>query len=251
MCEMKFFRDDLKRAFKAKGFWVAMVLLSIVLIRAIWINTVLDGSVSTYEIISVAMALSGFTPFAAIFPVLGYSVVFCEEYNSGYLKMITSRMSWKKYGVVRIITVGITGGMIIAVPFMMVCIIGYVCGVHGMPQNGMFAGTDIQYLIENYGDAYILTGKVILGFLFGTMWALVGLGFSVWFCNRYVALIVPFILYEVMWILLYKVPYLNPIYLIRGDDLGSYLLSGVMELMYTMVASIFVWVGLKKRVYYE
>ena len=54
-----------------------------------------------------------------------------------------------------------------------------------------------------------------------------------------------------MWILLYKVPYLNPIYLIRGDDLGSYLLSGVMELMYTMVAIIFVWVGLKKRVYYE
>lgn len=248
---MKFFQDDVERAFKTKGFWVAIVLLSIVFIHAIRLNTNLDGSVSTYEIISVAMGLSGFTPFAAIFPVLGYSVVFCEEYHSGYLKMITSRMSWKKYGIVRIISVGVSGGIIIAIPIMMVCIIGYICGVHGMPQNGLYAGTHIQYLIENYGDAYLLIGKVILGFIFGALWALVGLGISVWFCNRYVALIAPFILYEVMWILLYKVPYLNPIYMIRGDDLGSYFFSGIMELIYTIVAILFVWAGLLRRVHYE
>lgn len=83
--------------------------LSGLFIHAIRANTNLDGSVSTYEIISVAMALSGFTPFAAIFPALGYSVVFYEEYHSGYLKMITSRMSWKRYGINRIIAVAVSG----------------------------------------------------------------------------------------------------------------------------------------------
>lgn len=244
-------KQDMIRAFRTKGFWVAIIFLSGLSIHAIRANTNLDGSVSTYEIISVAMALSGFTPFAAIFPALGYSVVFCEEYHSGYLKMITSRMSWKRYGINRIIAVAVSGGVVIALPIMMVCIIGYIFGTHGMPQNGLFAGTHIQYLIEYYGDIYLLTGKVILGFLFGAMWALAGLGFSVWFCNRYVSLIAPFILYEVMWILLYKIPVLNPIYMVRGDDLGSYFLSGVMEIMYILISLVFIWTGLKRRIYNE
>lgn len=100
-------KQDMIRAFRTKGFWVAIIFLSGLFIHAIRANTNLDGSVSTYEIISVAMALSGFTPFAAIFPALGYSVVFCEEYHSGYLKMITSRMSWKRYGINRIIAVAV------------------------------------------------------------------------------------------------------------------------------------------------
>ena len=78
-----------------------------------------------------------------------------------------------------------------------------------------------------------------------------GLGFSVWFCNRYVSLIAPFILYEVMWILLYKIPVLNPIYMVRGDDLGSYFLSGVMEIMYILISLVFIWTGLKRRIYNE
>ena len=83
------------------------------------------------------------------------------------------------------------------------------------------------------------------------MWALAGLGFSVWFSNRYVSLIAPFILYEVMWILLYKIPVLNPIYMVRGDDLGSYFLSGVMEIMYILISLVFIWTGLKRRIYNE
>lgn len=248
---MAILKQDMVRAFRTKGFWIAIVLLCVIFIHAIRLNTNLDGSVSTYEIISVAMGLSGFTPFAAIFPVLGYSVVFCEEYHSGYLKMITSRTSWKNYGRIRIISVAVSGGIVIAIPIMLVCIIGYIFGIHGMPQNGLYAGTHIQYLIENYGDAYLLIGKVVLGFLFGAMWALVGLGFSVWFCNRYVSLIAPFILYEVMWILMYKIPYLNPIYMIRGDDLGSYFLSGIMEIMYILISLVFVWGGLRRRIYDE
>lgn len=101
-------KQDMIRAFRTKGFWVAIIFIR-AFIHAIRANTNLDGSVSTYEIISVAMALSGFTPFAAIFPALGYSVVFCEEYHSGYLKMITSRMSWKRYGINRIIAVAVSG----------------------------------------------------------------------------------------------------------------------------------------------
>lgn len=247
----KFLIYDVKRAFQQKGFWIAILLLLIIYIHAIRINTHLEGSVSTYEIISVAMALSGFTPFAVVFPVLGYSVVFCEEYHSGYLKMITSRIDWKMYGITRIFSVGFTGGIIITVPIAAVCSIGYFWGIHGMPSNGLYEGTMMQYYLEHYGDWYILTGKIVLGFLFGVLWALVGMAFAVWICNRYVALIAPFVLYEIMWITLYKYPFLNPIYLIRGDDLGSYPLSALMELIYIVITISVIWIGLRKRVHYE
>ena len=49
-------------------------------------------------------AASGFTPFAAIFPGLAYASAFCEEYSSGYIKMIYSRMRLKKFALTRIIT---------------------------------------------------------------------------------------------------------------------------------------------------
>lgn len=73
-----------------------------------------------HEIIIDAMALSGFGPFAAVFPSLGYSSRFCEEYGSGYLRMITSRTSWKSYARTRMITVGFSGGVTVGFPFLFV-----------------------------------------------------------------------------------------------------------------------------------
>lgn len=249
-----FFEQDMKRAFLNIGFFIAVICLLAIFIHAIQININFEGSPSTYEIISVAMSLSGFSPFAAVFPVLAYSVSFCEEYCSGYLKMITVRTKWKCYGWIRIITTGLSGGTIIALPFTVVCAIGYLFGVHGvggLKEGGLYYGTRMWYYLEQYGDWYILVGKVILGFLFGFLWALVGMAFAVWSCNRYVALIAPFILYEIMWITFYNIPFLNPIFLFKGDNLQSYIVSGLMETMYIMITIGVIWLGLRKRVHYE
>lgn len=62
-------------------------------------------------------AASGFCPFAAIFPGLAYATAFCEEYSSGYLKMIYSRMSPVKFGLTRIVTTALSGGVMLAIPF--------------------------------------------------------------------------------------------------------------------------------------
>ena len=60
-------------------------------------------------------AASGFCPFAAIFPGLAYATAFCEEYSSGYLKMIYSRMSPVKFGLTRIVTTALSGGVMLAI----------------------------------------------------------------------------------------------------------------------------------------
>lgn len=248
---MGFFKNDLRRALGNRGVVFSVLILTYILVRGIWINTYFYKGISTYEIIANAMSLSGFSPFAVIFPVMGYATTFCEEYRSGYLRMIFSRITWKKYSILRMITTGISGGIIIALPFSVVCGIGYYFGTPGMPVNGLYAGTKMQYYLENYGDWYILIGKVILGFLFGMLWALIGLAFSVWSCNRYIAIFGPFILYEMMWLFLYRVRFLNPIFLIRGDSLNSYPLSGLMEMLYILITIFIIYFGLKRRIRYE
>ena len=126
----------------------------------------------------------------------------------------------------------------------------YLCGVPGIPtgsDEGLMAGTALMYYIETYGEWYIFLWKVLLGFLFGCIWALIGLVFAVWFLNKYVALIAPFVLYEAMWLLLGNIPVLNPIWLMRGDDLNNYPLSGFMECLYILLAAVLVMKGLKRR----
>lgn len=248
---MKFAVQDAKRALTCKGNMVACFALCVIFIHAIRTNVNLDEPVNTYEIIVAAMALSGFTPFAAVFATMGYACRFCDEYHSGYIQMIISRDGWKKYGIIRMITTGVAGGVTISIPFFLVCVFAYVYGTHGMIHNMVYVGKRAEYYLENYGDIYVLGCKVLLGFIFGATWALVGMAFSVWFCNRYVSLIAPFVLYDIMWLMLYNVRIINPIFLIRGDDLNSYPLSICMEIVYLMLAVGIMWLGLYRRMQNE
>lgn len=244
-----FFLQDLKRSFLNRGFFAGLFVVTWILVSAAF-HAPLDRSRSAYFIIVEVFAASGFTPFAAIFPGLAYASVFCEEYSSGYIKMIYSRMLPRKFALTRIVTVALSGGTMLAIPFIIVLGIAYCFGIPGIPagtDDGFMAGTALVFYIESYGEWYIFLWKVILGFLFGCIWALAGLAFAVWIPNKYVALIAPFVLYEAMWLALGEMSALNPIYLMRGDDLNNYPLSGFIECMYILLVSFVIMRGLKRR----
>lgn len=245
-----FFLQDIKRSFCNKGFVIGLLVLSGLLLKAACLDSPIDGSRSSYYVMANAFAASGFSPFAAVFPALAYASDFCEEYQSGYLRMVFSRMKPERYGRVRILSVALSGGVMMAIPIGLVCIIALQCGIPGVPKGsdeGMLDKMVMLTYIEKYGDWSVAAGKVILGFLFGCVWALVGLAFAVWIPNRYVALIAPFVLYESMWIGFNEIPLLNPIRLLRGDDLNSYPLSMAMECVYLALAALIVIVGIKRR----
>ncbi len=245
-----FFVQDLKRSFLNPGFFVGLMLVTAVLLNAVVTLSPLDGSRSSYYILFNAFGASGFGPFAPIFPVLAYAADFCGEYQSGYYRMIFSRMGPVRFERIRICTVALSGGVMFAVPIAIVCLMAYTMGVPGVPEGpdeGMLSGMILLTYITKYGDWYIGVGKTILGFLFGAIWALAGLAFAVWIPNRYVALIAPFVLYESMWIGLDKVPLLNPIRLYRGESLGSYPLTALMECVYLAAVIFVIMAGLIRR----
>ncbi len=245
-----FFWKDMKRSFLNVGFFVGMASVAALLLTAVITGAPLDRTRSSYYILANVFAASGFGPFAAVFPVLAYATRFCEEYQSGYYRMIFSRMSPTRFGRIRICSVALSGGVMLAVPIASACIMAYILGVPGVPQGsdeGLLDGTIILTYIVKYGDWYIAIGKTVLGFLFGCVWALVGFAFAVWIPNRYVALIAPFVLYESLWIALYQIIWLNPIFLLRGDDVGSYPLAAGVECVYIIAVSTVIMAGLVRR----
>lgn len=245
-----FFWKDMKRSFLNAGFFTGMALVAILLVAAVVTGAPLNRTRSSYYILFNVFGASGFGPFAAVFPVLAYGTNFCEEYQSGYYRMIFARMSPARFGGIRIINVALSGGIMMAVPIGAACILAYRFGIPGVPQGsdeGLLDGTVMLTYVMKYGDWYVAAGKITLGFLFGCVWALMGFMFAVWIPNRYVALIAPFVLYESMWIALDGIVWLNPIRLLRGDDVGSYLLAAGVECVYIIVVSVVIVAGLVRR----
>lgn len=248
-----FFIQDIKRSFLNKGFLIGLFMVTGMLLKAVFESS-LDGTRSSYDIVVNFSATSGFGPFAGVFPALAYASIFCEEYQSGYIRMIFARMRPVKFGILRMISVALSGGTMLAIPIGISFIIALNCGIPGIPQGcdqSLLDKSEMLSYLEKYGDWSIAVGRVMLAFLFGCAWALVGLAFAVWISNRYVALIAPFVLYESLWMALYDVPILNPIRLLRGEgcNAGVYTYPICMAVLcvYLLLAALIVIMGIKRR----
>ncbi|MCI8895654.1 MAG: hypothetical protein HFI41_13620 [Lachnospiraceae bacterium] len=252
---MKFLCEDMKRGFANPGFFAGILGLGALLGYNFMTESLHSGS-SYYAIVNI-LAASGFNVFLPVFPVLGYASRFCGEYESGYYRLILARMRWQKFVRVRITSVALSGGAIVAIPYLLICLaavylqapeIGDVnaLGLDASGVNILRVETELEMVVigRTYGVGVMVAVKVLLGFLFGAAWALVGLAFAAWFPNKYVSLIAPFVLYEALYILMPS--QLNPSCLVRGDDAG-HLLSAVMECVWLFAAAAAAMAGFRRR----
>lgn len=89
------------------------------------------------------------------------------------------------------------------------------------------------------GGRLILALKAILLFLFGVMWSEFSLLISQLVRNRYAAFVLPFIIFEMLWLIVGGSIF-NPIFLIRGDFENTYPLCTpyVVDIFYITVLVI-------------
>lgn len=251
----KFLRQDIKRSFLNMGFAAGVCGLGALLAYNYVTESLHSGS-PYYAIINI-LAASGFVVFLPVFPVLGYASDFCGEYESGYYRLILSRMKPREFARTRIISVALSGGAIVAIPYLLICLVAVYLEIPGLADvnsaglnpsgvNVIRVDADIEMVRIGltYGIGAMVAVKILLGFLFGAAWALVGLAFAVWMPNKYVSLIAPFVLYESLFILM---PHkLNPGWLVRGDDAG-HLFSVLMECVWLSAAAAAAMAGFKRR----
>ena len=252
---MKFQWMDVRRSFANPGFFAGVCGLEVLLAYNFVTESFHSGS-PYYAIVNI-LASSGFTVFLPVFPVLGYAARFCGEYESGYYRLILARMKPKRFARIRIISVALSGGVIVALPYLLVCLWAVYLespgvadanslGLDAWGVNVLRVETNIEMVVigQTYGLGAMVAVKVLLGFLFGAAWALVGLAFAVWMPNKYVSLIAPFVLYESLYILMPNC--LNPAVLVRGDDAG-HLLSIGAECVWLLAAAAAAMAGFRRK----
>lgn len=140
----------------------------------------------------VAHSQSGFALFAPIFAVVPCVTIFCDDYTSGYIKSILSRSSKRKYIRECINCCSITGGLAVFLP-------DFFCGLTFLTAADPHIQNEYNSSYALYsGIEYIWEGRLMLiiflffSFLFGVVWANIGLCISAYTPNRYVAMAAPF-----------------------------------------------------------
>lgn len=237
--------EDLKRAILNPGFVMGVLGLIVILMRTVWYFAMMPGTTTVMEICSYPMALSGFTIFSAAFPSWGYAGRFYKEKKTHYSYFISCRMSWKRYATMKMLSVGISGGLIIAIPLGILFVFAYLVGIKEVGE--LFWGMHVRDTILNYGIPAVLVIKTCLGGLFGIFWAWMGLLSSMLIKNKYAPYLIPFILNQFFWMLFADYPWLNPIYLVRGEDLDSYSLSALLLFVYCAFVALLLLLGFRRR----
>lgn len=214
---------EIKRILIRPALYISILLGLLILNRPLFENiisgTIGEGSISQF--LSVPFALSDFTPFATVFCVLPYADSYCEDYNSGYYRFTVCRLGSKKYAYLRSVNVALSGGLVMAsIILITILFCGSLANLSDTSdriefmRNSIWVRSGIIYVMN--GIPYLAL-RVVFGFLFGCVWALVGLFISTILTNKYVTYIAPFVLYQLLWFVLAETKW-NPVYLLRGDS---------------------------------
>lgn len=146
------------------------------------------------EIIT-AHARSGFNLFAPIFAVIPCATIFCEDYNSGYIKSILPRTSKRKYLQDCVLCNSLCGGLGVFLPEFLCSIVFLSVAEPHLPEAHT-PSYDLYAAIEYvWGGRLIIITFLFFSFLFGVVWANIGLCISAYSRNKYIALAAPFAFY--------------------------------------------------------
>lgn len=177
--------------------------------------------------IAISHTLSGYDLFAPILAVLPAATLFCEDYNSGYIKSILSRVEKRRYIRETLLCSSVGGGLAIFLPCFLSGLFYLVNGRLDTPENRNSWGystvfDETVYFRMQYVWGGLLLGLMLLAlaFLFGAIWSNVGLFVSVLCPNKYVALAVPFALYFSVHLIFYRLGFLlvfSPVNMLMPD----------------------------------
>ncbi len=245
--------QDIKRMFNKKYFLIAYLISMAILLRPFG-DSLFEKVPGTFmQILSTPLAMSDYTPFAAIFCVLPFADSFCEDVNSGYCSSIVVRAGIKRYAGFRCLTVMFSGGVLTASVFASVILIcALKASVPETIQSASFMKNTVWMrmgVILLHHGVVLAALRIVLAFLFGAAWALIGLMISTLSMNQYVTYIAPFILYQLLWFLMEGSPF-NPVYMLRGDSevIPSFVYILCFQTGLILLGATGSYIGITKRI---
>lgn len=199
-------RKDVKSQLFSTGMLISLLLGLVLLVEpqyqyflyfARW-----DNKADYINFFFSSLALGGYLIFTPIITVMPGVFRFCDEYNSGYLRfMLVRSKSRRKYMFSRLFSNAVCGGAANALPLAVFALIMLIFCDPYVPNGHSKTPLDGSILqpFENVAGGLGLVGVIILlAFLFGVVWGVIGTALSAAVPNRYVALCGPFVLFFLM-----------------------------------------------------
>jgi hypothetical protein len=225
------FQEETKRAVWNIGFLVAVAIGILAFFQGL--SDYVAGPLMTAEYISRLPAFYNncYDAFiwaqrgligliAPLIAVLPFSDSYLLDRSSGFLRSLLSRVSYKRYLFTKYCAAALSGGIALELPMILFFLVTNIAFPRGLNSNVLeqrilsspAALGPFGNLYQSNPDLYIFS-LIGLGFLFGAVYAILGLAISVFVENRYVVLATPFVLYIIAHYLLslFNVPAWSPV----------------------------------------
>lgn len=208
-------------------------------------------------IICDVISLSIFTLVAGMFPGIPYSQSFILEKESGYYRYKLIRTKTKRYIATKILCAGLSGAVAMVIPYILLCIPVYAMGSKVILGENVevLVGTVWNDVLIKYGDNLVIVLKGVLFMLFGILWSEFALLMSIMISNKYLAFVMPYIIYELLFFSAYNsiVIVINPRFMLRYDVPDNYpiVLPYIMFFIYIFTVILLIYNRLKRYIYNE
>lgn len=184
---------ELKRYIISPLFAVAVIASLALMIYPIFGNLthIFDNPQPYLYYINGIHTLGTFDLFAPAIAAIPCGASFYNDYGSGFCKFILPRTSRLKYLLVKTFTCGITGGLALFMPNFLLFSILLLFGNPHSSELNLLQGS----VLSSLEHANVILVLLLLAFLFGAGWALMGLAVSAFIPNKFAAAASPFMIY--------------------------------------------------------
>lgn len=244
---------EFRSLFKSIKLYLSIIIGTIIFLHPLFSYSTSWDILSPIELLSYPLATSDFTPFAAVFCVLPYADNFCEDYNTGYHRFISYRIGSSRYAMVKCVVVAISGALVMMTYMTFAIIMSIICAGEvdtadsvSFMQKTIWGKSGIMLLYD--GMLYYVL-RIIVVAMFGAVWALVGLVTAVATVNKYVTIVIPFVIYQFLWYIMSEIA-INPVYLFRADDIRipSFSFVIIYQILWIIILGFTSYKCIKKRV---
>lgn len=237
---------DLQRAFGSISFFLAVVGVAIIYYAGA--RSEINYAPDVLLLFKYSTEASGFHKLILLFCVLPYTISFCEDWNSNYIKAIVIRSGLRQYAISKMISCAFSAGISV---WMGIALFIAPLMVN-IPLVSTTAGNYEAFATQTLAGEWLLEGRYLLYFavyiylasLAGAFWAVVGLCASAFIPNKFVALFIPFIGFYILVFFTYEFPVWLQLSKIANGDIG---IAGTFpSLLYAtlLFAVLFFLVGL-------
>ncbi len=250
------FLKSLKDALFSVNFLISLVagvfLLFSPIAQYMWISIKKGLSLDYVYLFTKAHESGSFIIFAPLLAALPFSARFCTEIECGIIKPILLRQRSEKYLAQRFAINGITGGVSLALPEILLMLASIALGIPYRKEDvyqgfqTICHGTVFEELQFTWGGLGYILICIGLIFMSGAIWANIGLCMSAFIPNKILAIGFPIVLYYGTTTVLVATPIfglspMNLIYPITFDSvplwlnvivqISEFLLIGIMFIL--------------------